>query len=225
MWRSILSLNFSTSGGTGYFAEYAVMYLKKCPWKDAWRFVIFHRNGCSWWYDCPIKNIWFPWREIIRPKGDEWTKAVNYWKTLKRRCYFDSEINIKADDIEPMITYGTNPGMGIGISKSIRMPAKFKWVRRTNHHYLYGFWRRWCHDRKPIDFVFLGSCTNGRIEDFRAFTEIVKGRKKPKTLPWLVPGSHVVEAQIRRRFIRCFNRSRFCFTTTRMFRLLSDERR
>jgi len=127
---------------------------------------------------------------------------VEYWKTLKTDAdaVFDAELNIDAADIEPMITYGTNPGMGIGISKHIPSADQVEGGEETYKKSLayMGFEEDDVMIGKPIDFVFLGSCTNGRIEDFRAFTEIVKGRKKADNVTaWLVPGSHVVEAQIK----------------------------
>jgi len=139
---------------------------------------------------------------LYAPKGEAWDKAVAYWKTLKTDAdaKFDEEITFSASDIEPMITYGTNPGMGLGISKSI--PAS-KDVAEGEETYVkslayMGYHQGEAMIGKPIDYVFLGSCTNGRIEDFRAFASIVKGRQKAANVTaWLVPGSHVVEAQIK----------------------------
>ena len=99
-----------------------------------------------------------------------------------------------------MITYGTNPGMGMGISKEIPMATatqggassykkSLEYMKFNEGESMMG---------KTIDYVFLGSCTNGRIEDFRAFTSLVKGRKKADNVTaWLVPGSHKVEAAIK----------------------------
>ena len=99
-----------------------------------------------------------------------------------------------------MITYGTNPGMGIGISNSIPYADHIKGGKTTYEKSLnyMGFREGEPMKDKIIDFVFLGSCTNGRIEDFRAFASIVKGKKKADHITaWLVPGSHIVEAQIK----------------------------
>jgi 3-isopropylmalate/(R)-2-methylmalate dehydratase large subunit len=139
---------------------------------------------------------------LFAPKGEAWDKAVAYWKTLKTDAdaIFDEEITFSASDIEPMITYGTNPGMGLGISKSI---PEAKDVAEGEETYIkslayMGYNQGETMIGKPIDYVFLGSCTNGRIEDFRAFASIVKGRQKAANVTaWLVPGSHVVEAQIK----------------------------
>lgn len=137
------------------------------------------------------------------PKGHEWDKAVAYWRTLKsdENAVFDKELSFDAADIEPRITYGTNPGMGIGITESIPVigdieeSGKSSFMKSLDYM---GF--------KPgekllghsIDYVFLGACTNGRIEDFRAFASIVKGRKKAENVvAWLVPGSWAVDRQIK----------------------------
>jgi len=136
------------------------------------------------------------------PKGEEWDKALEYWQTLKTddNAVFDKEYTFQASAIEPMITYGTNPGMGIGISNSIPYADHIKGGKTTYEKSLnyMGFREGEPMKDKIIDFVFLGSCTNGRIEDFRAFASIVKGKKKADHITaWLVPGSHIVEAQIK----------------------------
>ena len=112
---------------------------------------------------------------------------------------FDQELVFDGNAIEPMITYGTNPGMGIGISEGIPMAESIDGGTATYKKSLnyMGYEEGDTMIGKEIDFVFLGSCTNGRIEDFRAFTEIVKGRKKASNVTaWLVPGSHKVEKAI-----------------------------
>jgi 3-isopropylmalate/(R)-2-methylmalate dehydratase large subunit len=136
------------------------------------------------------------------PKGAEWDKAVEYWKTLRSGddAVFDREIVYKAEDITPMVTYGTNPGMGMGIESSI--PAlesvpesgQASFLRSLNYM---GFAPGEQLLGKKVDYVFCGSCTNGRIEDFRAFASIAAGRKKaPDVVCWLVPGSWMVKEQI-----------------------------
>ncbi len=113
---------------------------------------------------------------------------------------FDKEYTFDAADIEPMITYGTNPGMGIGISKNIPTAESVEGGKATYDKSLnyMGFGEQESMLGKKVDYVFIGSCTNGRIEDFRAFASIVKGRKKADNVTaWIVPGSHIVEAQIR----------------------------
>ncbi|HUP12855.1 MAG TPA: 3-isopropylmalate dehydratase large subunit [Niastella sp.] len=136
------------------------------------------------------------------PKGMAWEKAVAYWKTLKteKGAFFDKEYNFDAADIEPMITYGTNPGMGIGITKKIPSAEQIGSGKATFDKSLayMDFHEADNMIGKKVDYVFIGSCTNGRIEDFRAFASIVKGRKKADHVTaWIVPGSHIVEAQIK----------------------------
>ena len=136
------------------------------------------------------------------PKGAAWDKALAYWKTLKTDdgAGFDKEYHYAASDIEPMITFGTNPGMGMGISKRIPVSqelgsGKSSYEKSLNYM---GFQEDDGMLGKKVDYVFIGSCTNGRIEDFRAFASIIKGRKKADHVTaWIVPGSHVVERQIR----------------------------
>ncbi|MDB5142177.1 MAG: leuC 2 [Mucilaginibacter sp.] len=136
------------------------------------------------------------------PKGEAWEKALAYWKTLKtdKDAKFDLELNYHADQIEPQITYGTNPGLGTGISRNIPLASAVKDGEASYKKSLayMGFAEDEKIIGKPVDYVFLGSCTNGRIEDFRAFASIVKGRKKADNITaWLVPGSHIVESQIK----------------------------
>ncbi len=136
------------------------------------------------------------------PKGEAWEKDLAYWKTLvtDEGATFDKEYNFDAADIEPMITFGTNPGMGIGISKHIPITGetgsgKSSYEKSLNYM---GFHEDDSMIGKRVDYVFIGSCTNGRIEDFRAFASIIKGRKKAEHVTaWIVPGSHVVEQQIK----------------------------
>ena len=137
------------------------------------------------------------------PKGADWDKAVAYWRTLRSEddAVFDKEVTFKAEDIEPMITYGTNPGMGMGITEAIPTTEGMSETEKSSFlkslDYM-GFRPGEKLLGKPVDYVFLGACTNGRIEDFRAFASIVKGRKKADRITaWLVPGSWMVDAQIR----------------------------
>ncbi len=137
------------------------------------------------------------------PKDEEWDKAVAYWKTLKSGddAVFDKEILFNAADIEPMITYGTNPGMGMAITDHIptieSIPEAGRISFQKSLEYM-GFKAGESLLGKKIDYVFLGACTNGRIEDFRAFASLVKGRKKAgHVVAWLVPGSWMVDTQIR----------------------------
>ena len=137
------------------------------------------------------------------PKGEEWDKAVAYWRTLRSGddAVFDKELTFEAADIEPRVTYGTNPGMGIGITECIPSvedideAGKASFLKSLQYMGFKPGERILGH---TVDYVFLGACTNGRIEDFRAFASIVKGRKKADNITaWLVPGSWNVDRQIR----------------------------
>ena len=135
------------------------------------------------------------------PKGEAWDKAMAYWKTLKTDAdaHFDKEITFDGSAIEPMITYGTNPGMGMGISQKIPTADEVGGGKSTYEKSLayMGYAENEPMIGKKVDYVFVGSCTNGRIEDFRAFASIVKGKKKADDVTvWLVPGSHIVEDKI-----------------------------
>ena len=136
------------------------------------------------------------------PKGDKWNEAIEYWKTLKtdEGAKFDKEYTFDASKIEPMVTYGTNPGMGVSITGSIPTlegldeTGKISFIKSLNYM---GFNPGEKMEGKPIDYVFIGSCTNGRIEDFRTFANFVKGKKKAENVTaWLVPGSHRVAQQL-----------------------------
>lgn len=136
------------------------------------------------------------------PKGEEWDRAVERWRQLKSDCdaVFDKEVTFRAEDIKPRITYGTNPGAGIAIDECIPSLESIPEQERQ------GFTEQLAYmqfepgqrlEGTPVDYCFLGACTNGRIEDFRAFASIVKGRKKAENVvAWLVPGSWKVRQQI-----------------------------
>ncbi len=136
------------------------------------------------------------------PKGEEWDRAVEHWRQLKSDCdaVFDKEVTFRAEDIKPRITYGTNPGAGIAIDECIPSLESIPEQERQ------GFTEQLAYmqfepgqrlEGTPVDYCFLGACTNGRIEDFRAFASIVKGRKKAdNVVAWLVPGSWKVRQQI-----------------------------
>ncbi len=136
------------------------------------------------------------------PKGEEWDRAVERWRQLKSDCdaVFDKEVTFRAEDIKPRITYGTNPGAGIAIDECIPTLESIPEQERQ------GFTEQLAYmqfepgqrlEGTPVDYCFLGACTNGRIEDFRAFASIVKGRKKAdNVVAWLVPGSWKVRQQI-----------------------------
>lgn len=136
------------------------------------------------------------------PTGKAWDEAVEKWKTLRTDdgAVFDKEVTFMAEDIKPRITYGTNPGAGIAIDEAIPALESVPEAERTGFisqlEYMQ-FKPGECLEGKPVDYCFLGACTNGRIEDFRAFASIVKGKKKAdNVVAWLVPGSWSVRQQI-----------------------------
>ena len=194
----------STSGATGYFVEYAGDVFENMSMEG--RMTVCNLSiemGARGGMIAPDETTFeYLKGRPLSLKGKEWDEAVEYWKTLKTDAdaVFDKEISFKASDIEPMITYGTNPGMGIGISNNIPLSSAVEGGKATYDKSLayMGYAENEPMIGKKIDFVFVGSCTNGRIEDFRAFASIVKGRKKADDVTvWLVPGSHIVEAQIK----------------------------
>jgi len=191
----------STSGATGYFVEYAGSTFRDMSMEG--RMTVCNLSiemGARGGMIAPDQKTfeYIQGREFT-PKGNDWDTAMNYWSTLHtdEGAAFDKEFFFDGSSIEPMITFGTNPGMGIGIQKSIPQAensGKATYEKSLNYM---GFSQGDEMIGKKIDFVFLGSCTNGRIEDFRAFSEIVKGRKKADHVTaWLVPGSHQVRKAI-----------------------------
>lgn len=195
----------TTGGATGYFVEYAGEAIRNTTMEE--RLTICNLSiemGARGGMIAPdeVTFAYLKGREYA-PKGEEWEKALAYWRTLYSDpdAVFDKEVVFRAEDIEPMVTYGTNPGMGMGIREKIPALETIDEAGQTSYrkslHYM-GFTAGESVLGKPIDYVFIGSCTNGRIEDFRAFASLVKGRKKsPKVIAWLVPGSWQVEKQIR----------------------------
>jgi 3-isopropylmalate/(R)-2-methylmalate dehydratase large subunit len=195
----------TTGGATGYFVEYAGEAIRAMSMEE--RLTVCNlsiemgaRGGMIAPDDVTFEYI--KGREFA-PKGAEWDAAVEKWKALKsdEGATFDKEIDFDATDIEPMVTYGTNPGMGMGINESIPTLESIDEAGRISFakslEYM-GFNAGEKMLGKSIDYVFLGSCTNGRIEDFRQFTEYVKGKKKADhVIAWLVPGSWAVDKQIK----------------------------
>lgn len=136
------------------------------------------------------------------PKGEEWDKAVEYWKSLPtdEGAVFDKEIFINADELEPFVTWGTNPGQGVPLSQSVPFPDDFEdendKVAATRALEYMGLEAGTPMKEIPVDVVFLGSCTNSRIEDLRAAADIVRGRTIAENVRMMVvPGSQKVRAQ------------------------------
>lgn len=195
----------TTSGATGYFVEYAGEAIRNLTMEG--RLTLCNLSiemGARGGMIAPDETTfeYIKGREYA-PKGEDWDRAIAYWRTLKSDddAVFDKEVVFKAEDIEPMITYGTNPGMGLGITTSIPTldtiddAGKESFTKSLKYM---GFQPGDEMIGKPVDYVFLGACTNGRIEDFRAFASFVKGKKKAENVTaWLVPGSWNVDKQIK----------------------------
>ncbi|MEG0011521.1 MAG: 3-isopropylmalate dehydratase large subunit [Muribaculaceae bacterium] len=195
----------TTGGATGYFVEYAGNTIKSLSMEE--RMTVCNlsiemgaRGGMIAPDDTTFNYV--KGREFA-PKGDAWNKALAYWNTLKSddNAVFDKEIEFDADDITPRITYGTNPGMGMGIDDAIPTIDQIDDAGKISFSQSLEYMGFKPGERligKSIDYVFLGSCTNGRIEDFRAFTAFIKGKKKADNVTaWLVPGSWTVDKQIK----------------------------
>ena len=199
-----LMARLSTSGATGFFIEYAGEVVRDMSMEG--RLTLCNLSiemGARGGFVAPDeKTFEYVKGSEYAPKGEAWEKALAYWKTLKsdEDAVFDREMSFEADDIEPRITYGTNPGMGIGITQNIPDLSEIDEREKMSFSKALRYMGLQPGERmlsKKIDYVFLGACTNGRIEDFRAFASVVKGRKKaPSVTAWLVPGSWAVHKQI-----------------------------
>ncbi|MGM9703823.1 MAG: 3-isopropylmalate dehydratase large subunit [Prevotella sp.] len=200
-----LMSKLTTSGATGYFVEYSGQVVKDLTMEG--RLTLCNLSiemGARGGFVAPDETTfeYLKGREFA-PKGEDWDKAIEYWKTLKSGddAVFDKELNFDAADIEPRITYGTNPGMGIGITEAIPTLDDIDEAGKASFQKSLDYMGFAPGEKllgHAIDYVFLGACTNGRIEDFRAFASIVKGKKKVENVvAWLVPGSWLVDKQIR----------------------------
>ncbi len=192
----------TTSGATGYVVEYAGSTIRNMSMEG--RLTLSNLSiemGSRAGIIAPDQTTfdYLKGREYA-PKGAEWDKAVEEWSKLRSDddAVFDKEVTYRAEDIAPRITYGTNPGAGIAIDGTVptldevadasQLQSQLDYMQFQPGQKLEGL---------PVDYVFLGACTNGRIEDFRAFASVVKGRKKAEgVVAWLVPGSWLVRQQI-----------------------------
>ena len=193
----------TASGGTGYFVEFAGSAIRSLSMEG--RMTVCNMSiemGARGGLIAPDQTTfdYVKGREYA-PKGEEWEKELAKWKELysDEDAVFDKEIVFDAADIEPMITYGTNPGMGTKVKGRIptleEVPEKERNSFTKSMKYM-GFNPGDELIGKPVDYVFVGSCTNGRIEDLREVAKFVKGRKKADNITaWIVPGSKQVEQQ------------------------------
>ena len=191
-----------TGGGTGHFVEFAGSAIRSLSMEA--RMSICNMSiemGARGGMIAPDQTTfdYLKGREFA-PKGKAWDEAVERWNALRSDpdAVFDKEITFNAAEIEPMITYGTNPSMGVAVGGVIPeapddAAARVSFDKALDYM---GFHAGERMEGKKVDYVFVGSCTNGRIEDLRAFASIVKGRKKaPGVTVWIVPGSKQVERQ------------------------------
>ncbi len=190
-----------TGGCTGYFVEYTGSAIRNLSMEA--RMTVCNMSiemGARGGFIAPDQTTFdYVKGRTFAPQGEDWDKAVSYWKTLytEKGATFDKEHHFDAADIEPMLTYGTNPGMGIKITKEV--PAQnmesneisfakaLKYMDFKKGESLIG---------KKINHVFIGSCTNARIEDLRIVADYVNGKHKASHVQaMIVPGSKIVEAQ------------------------------
>ncbi len=194
----------TTGGATGYFVEYAGEAVRNLTMEE--RMTLCNLSiemGARGGLVAPDETTFnYIRRREFAPKGERWEEAMAYWQTLHtdEGAQFDKEVTFDVSQIKPMITYGTNPGMGMPIDGTIPTLDEIDEAGQISFEkslrYM-GFEPGEKLEGKQIDYVFLGSCTNGRIEDFRVFAGYVKGRKKADNVTaWLVPGSWQVRKQI-----------------------------
>lgn len=189
----------TTSGAAGFFVEYAGEAVTSLTMEG--RLTLCNLSiemGARGGFIAPDDTTFdYIKGRPYAPKGEAWNKAVAEWRKLRSDddAVFDKEVVFDAADIAPMITYGTNPGMGMAITADVPQPKDASEVKALKYMQfeagksLLG---------TSVDYVFLGACTNGRIEDFRAFASIVRGRHKAEHVTaWLVPGSWRVIEQIK----------------------------
>lgn len=195
----------SASGATGYFVEYAGDTIENLSMEA--RMTICNMSiemGARGGLIAPDETTF----EYIKgrkfaPEGEDWDKALAYWKTLysDEDADFDKVLTFDAADIEPMITYGTNPGMGMGITEHIPSIEQIDDKKKESFEKSLQYMD--LEDgssllNKSVDYIFIGSCTNARIEDLRMVASLVEGKKKAEDVKvWVVPGSKQVEKQVR----------------------------
>jgi len=196
-----------TSGGTGFFIEFAGSTVEKLSMEA-------RMSLCNMSIELGARGGMIAPDEItfdyikdrtFAPKGENWDKALSYWQTLfsDKEAVFDKELHFDASDIEPMITYGTNPGMGIKISQNIPELADLqnndqRLALQKALDYM-SFIPGEKMLGKPINYVFIGSCTNGRIEDLRLAASVIDGHQKASNVnAFVVPGSKKVEEQAKK---------------------------
>ena len=193
----------SASGATGYAVEYAGDTIRNLSMEA--RMTVCNMSiemGARCGLIAPDETTFkYIHGKTFAPQGADWVNALQYWQTLysDKDAVFDEEINIDAATIQPMITYGTNPGMGVSINgfvpsdKSLDEKDRASFIKAMNYM---GIVPGAAIKGQKIDYVFIGSCTNSRIEDLRLVADFVKGKHKADDVEvWIVPGSKQVEQQ------------------------------
>ena len=194
----------TTGGATGYFVEYAGEAVRALSMEE--RMTVCNLSiemGARGGMIAPDETTFAYVKDReFAPKGADWEKAVAYWRTLPsdEDAVFDREITFDAAEIGPRLTYGTNPGMGMELTGTVPTYVGDDEAGALSHAkalaYM-GFAEGQKLEGTKVDYVFLGSCTNGRLSDFQAFADMVKGRRKADGVTvWLVPGSQSVYRQI-----------------------------
>jgi len=191
----------SASGATGYFVEYAGSVFRDLTMEG--RMTVCNMSiemGARGGLIAPDETT-FEYIKGRKYAPEDWEGAVEKWRQLysDEDAVFDKELHFDAADIEPMITYGTNPGMGVSITGAIPTLEAIDSSKRKSFskslNYM-GFEPGENMLGKTVDYVFIGSCTNGRIEDLRTVADYVKGKQKAENITaWIVPGSKQVEKQ------------------------------
>lgn len=187
-----------TDGGTGYFCEYAGNVFEEMSMEG--RMTVCNMSiemGARGGMIAPDDTTFsYVKGRKFAPEGEEWEEKLEYWKTLKsdEGAVFDAEFAFDASDIYPMVTYGTNPGMGISISQNIPNPQNDSEEKALRYM---GLTAGQALSDIKVNYVFIGSCTNARIEDFRSAASYIKGKRKSEHVHALiVPGSQQVAKQI-----------------------------
>ncbi len=200
-----LIAKISASGGTGFFVEYAGEAIRSMSMEA--RMTVCNMSiemGARGGLIAPDETTfaYLKGREFS-PKNDFWAKKLAAWKELftDGDAVFDKEIFINAAEIEPMVTYGTNPGMGIAVGENLPKTEDLPENERVSFQKALDYMGLQSGAKiggQKIDYVFIGSCTNSRIEDLRQVAAFIDGKKKADGVEvWVVPGSKQVEAQAR----------------------------
>jgi 3-isopropylmalate/(R)-2-methylmalate dehydratase large subunit len=199
----------SASGATGYFVEFCGEAIRSLSMEA--RMTICNMSiemGARGGLIAPDQTTfnYIKGRQFA-PQGADWDKAVAYWQTLHSDpdAEFDRALSFDAADIEPMITYGTNPGMGMGVTQHIPSLEQIEDKERPSFKKSLDYMALEPGSAllgKKVDYVFIGSCTNSRIEDLRMVAGFVAGKRKAdNVVVWVVPGSKQVEAQAKKEGI------------------------